>query len=198
MGKGPLSHVDSRMLVLAIISRLSGPKGRLNVECTTDRIQQDMERICKKNLTKRQIENILKDLKGRGFIFSEQGDLRDGRKVLYRINPDKVSQEIFTLIKIDKEKAYVHNGHEGIVFDPPRIEQQPYRTDNTGNLLFCGITLGLISVPLLLATLSQGRTAWRTKPRFESDPDLCPLLYDEEIGSGGKTETPSYFDCFLY
>jgi len=198
MGKGDLSHVDSWMLVLALISRLSGPKGQLNVECTTGRIRQDMKEIYERNLTRRQIENILMDLESRGFIFSKKGDLRDGRKVLHRINPAKVGLEIFTLIRIDKEKGYAHDGYEGIVFDPPRTEEKPRGTDNPGNLLFCGIALGLISLPLLLASLNQRQIAQRTKPRFESDLDFCPLLYDEETDNDEKTETASYADCFLY
>ena len=198
MVKGHLSHVDSWMLVLALISKLSGPRGRLTVESDISAIQQNLKKVYGRNLTKRQIENILSDLKKGGFIFSQEGALRDGRKVLYGINRHKVRQEAFTLIKIDEEKAYVHNGYEGPVFDPPRIEEQPHRTGNTGNILFCGITLGLISLPLLLASLSQGQTAQRTKPRFEGDSDFYPLLYDEETGSNEKIETLSYADCFLY
>lgn len=152
MGKTPLSHVDSWILVLAVISKLSGPRGRPTVEATTDGVQRVLKKIYKRDLSKRQIENILQYLQNGGFIFKEKGVLRNGRKVLYRLNSSKITQEAFKLIKIDSERAYVHDGHgyEGVIYDPPSIEVGPPETDNTGILLAWGIIVGLISVPPLV------------------------------------------------
>lgn len=107
--------------MLAIISKLSGPGGRPTTDSTIDSVQRALKEIYNKDLTKREVEYILQDLQDRGFIFKEKGLLRDGRLVLYGIKPRKIAQEAFTLIKINPERAYIHNGYEGLVYDPPSL-----------------------------------------------------------------------------
>jgi hypothetical protein len=129
MARNPLSNIDSWIAVLAVLSKLSN-RGQPTIECTTDSIQRDLKKIYCKDLTKREIEYILQGLQDRGFVFSEKGLLRDGRQVLYGIHPGKITKEAFTLIKIDPDRAYAHDGYEGLVYDPPRAnETNPFQDD---------------------------------------------------------------------
>lgn len=192
MGKTPLSDVESGILVLATISKLSGRNGRLSVEATTDRFQRTLKETYGRDLTKREVENILRDLLDRGFIFKEKGLLSDGRAVLYGINPSKISQEPFTIIKIDRERAYVHNGHEGIVYDPPRVEEENPKTTNTGSFLLRGlVTFGITVTLLSLAVNHEG-----VAQQIQKD---AILLYPEETESniGKKANTLTYAGDYL-
>lgn len=131
MIKKNLSHVPTRILVLAAIAKLSGfrhhnelalKRPKLSVEATVRGIQLVLNRVYGRNLTRRHVERILRDLTWRGFIFKRTGLLKDGRTSLYAIQPNKIAQEAFTLIKIDSEMAYALDGSEGLLYDPPSLE----------------------------------------------------------------------------
>jgi hypothetical protein len=166
-----LSDIESWILVLVIISKRSRG-GRPTVEATISRIQRDLKDIYGRNLTEREIEYILQDLQNRNFVSKKKGLLRDGRAVLYALNPCKITQEAFNVIKINPKRAYVHNGYEGMVYDPPSIEADLPETNNTEILLEAGgIILELISIPLLnWATLNRD---WIAQQMQEGWDNFC-------------------------
>lgn len=190
MKKTFLSNVDTETMVLAALSKLS-PSGRLTLEATSDRIKQVLKDWYGKDLTERQIENILRNLQNRGFVYKKKGALRDGRVSLYGINPSKVTQEAFTVIEIDPERAYIHNGYEGLVYDPPSVGDETPKTTNTSSLLFCALAFGTTVTLLWLATNYK-----QVARQIQKDP---VLLYPEKTKSniGKKANTPTYACDYL-
>jgi hypothetical protein len=174
MGKAPLSDVESWILVLAAISKLSGRGGRLSVDATVDSIQRVLKDSYKKDLTRREIEYVLQDLQKRGFIYKKGGLLKDGKSVLYGITPSKITHEAFTVIKIDSERAYVHDGHEGKVYDPPSVEEENPKTTNTGILFLYGVAFGIPVTLLLWLAIYRERVAQQIRNAVLFYPSVLP------------------------
>jgi hypothetical protein len=111
-----LPRVEIKMAVMAVISKRSKDRDRTIAAASLREIKNDLKKNYLKDVTKRQILNVIRDL---GKIVIKEKDPRDRRRTLYRINPNLVEDAILTLIKLDDEKAYGHDGYEGILYDPP-------------------------------------------------------------------------------
>jgi len=111
-----LPRVQTKMAVLAVISKRSKAPGRTIAAASLREIKNDLKKIYLKDVTEKQILNVIRDL---GNLIVRETDPRDRRLTLYRINPNMVEEAILSLIKLDDEKAYAHDGYEGIVYDPP-------------------------------------------------------------------------------
>jgi len=111
-----LSRVRTRIAVLAVISKRSQSRGQAIAAATLREIRNDLKKHYLKSLSKRQVLNVIREM---GSVIVKEPDPRDGRRTLYRINPNLVENRFLSLIKLDQEKAYVHDGYEGILYDPP-------------------------------------------------------------------------------
>jgi hypothetical protein len=112
-----LPRVEIKMAVMAVISKRSKSRDRAIAAASLREIRNDLKKNYLKDVTERQVLNVIRDL---GTIVVKEKDPRDRRKTLYRINPIMVEEAILTLIKLDDEKAYGHDGYEGILYDPPQ------------------------------------------------------------------------------
>ena len=111
-----LPRVEIKMAVMAVISKRSRGRDRTIAAASLREIKNDLKKNYLKDVTERQVLNVIRDL---GKIVIKEKDPRDRRRTLYRINPNLVEEAILTLIKLDDEKAYGHDGYEGILYDPP-------------------------------------------------------------------------------
>jgi hypothetical protein len=111
-----LPRVEIKMAVMAVISKRSKGRDRTIAAASLREIKNDLKKNYLKDVTERQVLNVIRDL---GKIVIKERDPRDRRRTLYRINPNLVEEAILTLIKLDDEKAYGHDGYEGILYDPP-------------------------------------------------------------------------------
>jgi hypothetical protein len=111
-----LPRVEIKMAVLAVISKRSRSRERTIAAASLREIKNDLKKNYLKDVTERQVLNVIRDL---GKIVVKERDPRDRRRTLYRINPNLVEEAILTLIKLDDERAYGHDGYEGILYDPP-------------------------------------------------------------------------------
>ena len=111
-----LPRVEIKMAVMAIISKRSKGRDRTIAAASLREIKNDLKKNYLKDVTERQVLNVIRDL---GKIVVKERDPRDRRRTLYRINPNLVEEAILTLIKLDDDKAYGHDGYEGILYDPP-------------------------------------------------------------------------------
>lgn len=111
-----LPRVEIKMAVMAVISKRSKGRDRTIAAASLREIKNDLKKNYLKDVTERQVLNVIRDL---GKIVIKERDPRDRRRTLYRINPNVVEEAILTLIKLDDEKAYGHDGYEGILYDPP-------------------------------------------------------------------------------
>lgn len=111
-----LPRVQTKIAVLAVISKRSRAPGRTIAAASLREIKNDLKKNYLKDVTEKQILNVIRDL---GNLVVRETDPRDRRLTLYRINPNLVEEAILSLIKLDDGKAYAHDGYEGIVYDPP-------------------------------------------------------------------------------
>lgn len=118
-----LSHVKSWILVLTVISKRSRGK-QLFAGATRGQIRGDLKKIYHRDIKLREIDNILSRLLRQNLIIRERGMIRDGRVTLYRLNPSKTEVEAFNIVKIDDETAIIHNGWEGLIYDPIDVENK--------------------------------------------------------------------------
>ena len=106
----------AKTAVLRIISQRS--KGRRGViaAATLREIQNDLKKIYDIGLTERQILNHIREWED---LIIRETDPVNRRRTLYRINPERVDEHIFTTVKMDDVKAFAHGGgYEGILVDP--------------------------------------------------------------------------------
>ena len=108
-----LHHVEIKMAVLAVISKRSKGRGRTIAAASLREIRNDLKKNYLKDVTKRQVLNVIRDL---GKLVVREKDPRDRRRTLYRINPNVVEEAILTLVKLDDQKAYGHDSYEGILY----------------------------------------------------------------------------------
>lgn len=108
------------MAVLGSVSRLS--QGRGFTESTNvDDINRDLTQRYKKKVSNRWIYAQLNKLEEKGLVRRE----KIKRKVGRFWNPETIytttrgESVVLTLIKLDKDTAFVHNGYGGVVHDPP-------------------------------------------------------------------------------
>lgn len=108
-----LPHLEIKMAVLAVISKRSKSRVRTIAAASLREIKNDLEKNYLKEVTERQVLNVIRDL---GKIIVREKDPRDRRRTLYRINPSVVEEAILTLVKLDDQKAYGHDSYEGILY----------------------------------------------------------------------------------
>jgi hypothetical protein len=112
-------RVEIKMAVLAVISKRSKGRGRTIAAASLREIKNDLKKNYLKDVTERQVLNVIRDL---GKLVVREKDPRDRRRTLYRINPNVVEEAILTLVKLDDQKAYGHDSYEGILYihHPPK------------------------------------------------------------------------------
>lgn len=123
--KENLPHIPSPILVLAAIVKLHDLRkgySQRGVLATRGHIQQVLEKIYHRKLGLKWIDDILGDLQKQGLIFKKRGLLSKKHVMLFGINPNRIFQESFTVIKLDSDRAYVVNRYEGIVYDLESLE----------------------------------------------------------------------------
>jgi hypothetical protein len=108
-----LPRIEIKMAVLAVISKRSKGRDRTIAAASLREIKNDLEKNYLKDVTERQVLNVIRDL---GKIVVKEKDPRDRRRTLYRINPSMVEETILTLVKLDDQKAYGHDSYEGILY----------------------------------------------------------------------------------
>lgn len=116
-----LPRVEIKLAVLAVISKRPKGRDRTIAEASLREIKNDLEKNYLKDVTERQVLNVIRDL---GKIVVKEKDPRDRRRPLYRINPSMVEEAILTLVKLDDEKAYGHDGYEGILYIHHPLKKQ--------------------------------------------------------------------------
>jgi DNA-binding MarR family transcriptional regulator len=109
-------ELDLRWAVLASISRLYERRGRF-LGPTIEEVLEDLEKRYGVRYTRRHIEGVVADLEKRGLVQRKRGLLRDGRVTL--LTTTKGERVVLTLIRIGGNEALVHDGWEGILYDPP-------------------------------------------------------------------------------
>jgi hypothetical protein len=112
---------STRQLVLLALLKLSGGGSGLCIKMTVNNILKEVNTLKEAKghppVTRTRIEQILQNLESQGFIYGERGLLSDGRVLIYGINPYKIGQELFTIIK-NSEKAVVYGDkYAGIIYD---------------------------------------------------------------------------------
>ena len=112
MNKRNWSHYPTWLLTVSAIANHS-VDGIWKGTVTFNRVKETLNTVYGRNLTRKQVENVLRYLNNEGIIFKKRGMLQDGRQVVYGLNPKKVVQETLTIIKVDSEKFYL---------DPVNIE----------------------------------------------------------------------------
>jgi len=111
------SDVSTRDLVLLALLKLSGRGSGLCVEATIKNIKKVLKQDYDRPVTRTRVEQLLQDLESQHFIYGEKGLLSDRRVHIYRINPYKIDQELFTIIK-NSEKAVVYGDkYAGTIYD---------------------------------------------------------------------------------
>jgi DNA-directed RNA polymerase subunit RPC12/RpoP len=122
--------------VLLSISRLCDRRSFTGP--TVEDVIADLEQRYGRKYSRRSIEEAISLLESRGLVYRKRGLLRDGRVTLLTTKePERVA---LTLIRLGEKEALVHNGWEGIVYDPIPSNGFSQTTHNE----HLAITLGLI------------------------------------------------------
>jgi hypothetical protein len=112
----PLPAGGAKTAVLRIVSQRSKGGRGVIAAATLREIQNDLTKIYGVGLSGRQ---ILNHIHAWGDLIIRESDPMNRRRTLYRINPERVDEHIFTTVKMDDVKAFAHgDGYEGILVDP--------------------------------------------------------------------------------
>jgi hypothetical protein len=84
-----LPRVEIKMAVLAVISKRSKGRDRTIAAASLREIKNDLKKNYLKDVTERQVLNVIRDL---GKLVVKEKDPRDRRRTLYRINPSVVEE----------------------------------------------------------------------------------------------------------
>lgn len=118
-------RIDLGLAVLGSISRLSKQSDRLTKPVLDD-IKRDLKQRYGEEFSDTWLLEKISKLEDMGLVKRARGILRNGRETVYTT---KRGENIaLTLIKLSDEEAFVHNGWEGIVYDPPLREPSVERT----------------------------------------------------------------------
>lgn len=109
-------RIDLGLAVLGSISRQSKQSGRLTKPVLDD-IKSDLKQRYGEEFSDTWLLEKISKLEDMGLVRRARGILRNGRETVYTT---KRGEEVaLTLIKLSDEEAFVHNGWEGVVYDPP-------------------------------------------------------------------------------
>jgi hypothetical protein len=104
------------MAVLAVISKKSRELNRTIAAASLREIKTGLKKHYNKDLSERHILNMIHSLEK---LVIKEGDPRNHRRSLYRINPNFVEEATtLTLVKLDNEQAHNNNDLEGILYSP--------------------------------------------------------------------------------
>lgn len=109
------SKSETKLTVLVVILRKSRKRNQTISATSIQEIKSGLKKYYDKDLSKRQILNVVRSL---GRIVVKEKNPHDHRKTLYRINPNLVEEITFTLVKLNNEKANENNGIDGILYTP--------------------------------------------------------------------------------
>lgn len=108
-------QVDLWLAVLGSINRLS--KRKQFIGPTLSDIKKDLRERYNLEISDRYLLNIIAELERKGLVKREKGLLRDRRETIFTTTQSE--DVVLSLIRLDDKKAFVHNGWEGTVYDPP-------------------------------------------------------------------------------
>lgn len=118
-------RIDLGLAVLGSISRQSKQSGRLTKPVLDD-VKRDLKQRYGEEFSDTWLLEKISKLEDMGLVRRARGILRNGRETVYTT---KCGEEVaLTLIKLSDEKAFVHNGWEGIVYDPPPSNREKATT----------------------------------------------------------------------
>ncbi len=106
---------ETKLAILAVILQKSRKQNQAISASSIYQIKSGLKKQYDKDLSERQILNVLKSL---GKIIVKEKDPRDHRKTLYRINPNAIEEIVITLIKLNNENEQINNNIEGILSYP--------------------------------------------------------------------------------
>jgi len=112
---GNWNKSDTKLTVLAVILQKSRKQNQAITAISLRQIKAGLKKHYDKNLSERQILNVIKSL---GKVVVKEKDPRDQRKTLYRINPNAIEEMVITLIKLNNETEHTNNNIEGILSYP--------------------------------------------------------------------------------
>jgi|GEM_PF-4836192 len=115
----PLPAEGAKIAVLHIVSQRSKGGRGVIAAATLREIENDLRKIHDVELTRRQILNHIHDW---GDLIIRDTDPVNKRRTLYRMNRERVDEQIFTTIKLNDERVFAHDGYQGILMDPPPQE----------------------------------------------------------------------------
>ncbi len=101
--------------MLSVIIKKSRKLNQTIAAASIQQIQSGLKKDYNKDLTERQILNVIKSL---GRIVVKEKDPRNHRRTLYRINPNSVEEATITLVKLNNKKAHKNNYFEGTLSYP--------------------------------------------------------------------------------
>jgi DNA-directed RNA polymerase subunit RPC12/RpoP len=100
--------------VLISISRLCNQRHFTGP--TIENVIADLHHRYGRKYSRRSIEEAISLLESQGLVYRRRGILQDGRITL--LTTKEAERVALTLIKLSEKEALVHNGWEGIVYDP--------------------------------------------------------------------------------
>jgi hypothetical protein len=118
-------NVPTPDLLLLVILELSGGGSGLCVEATIKNITEVLKQKYGRDVTRTRVEQILKDLESQRLIYKKRGLLRDRRVLVFSLNPDYISREVFTIIKYSGQAVIYDDNYIGTIYDT----QSPHKID---------------------------------------------------------------------
>lgn len=109
------SKSETELAVLSIIIKKSRKLNRTIAAASIRQIQSGLKKYYNKDLTERQILNVIRSL---GRIVVKEKDPRNHRRTLYRINPNSVEEATITIVKLNNKKTHKNNYFEGTLCYP--------------------------------------------------------------------------------
>lgn len=109
------SKSETKLAVLAVIIKKSRKRNQTIAAASIRQIQSGLKKYYNKDLTERQILNVIRSL---GRIVVKEKDPRNHRRTLYRINPNSIEEATITLVKLNNKKTHKNNYFEGTLCYP--------------------------------------------------------------------------------
>lgn len=106
---------ETELAVLSVIIKKSRKLNQTIAAASIRQIQSGLKKYYNKDLTERQILNVIRSL---GRIVVKEKDPRNQRRTLYRINPNSVEEATITLVKLNHKKTHKNNYFEGTLCYP--------------------------------------------------------------------------------
>jgi len=110
------SGLSTMFLVLGSVSRLSG--GRRWHAPTMKDIREDLRDRYGETFTPEWIRHRIAELEKMNLVTRQKGSLRDGRETIFLTTRGETVT--LTMIRLEGDRAFVHDGWEGIIHDPPK------------------------------------------------------------------------------